>query len=346
MDDTIETSVFDTAGLATSERFSAWREGIGFMFEVELPSESDAATFSARMESLLLGDIMLSRSVASAQRFIRDQHHILQDSLDHYMFQVFDRGHVDMKLGSDTIRGQKGMMIAGDMAEPLNSKNSDYSLISVFVPRRLLDPHLSEVGMVHGATIPTGSGPGRLLADYMRSLERFGPKLDQAGAKAASDALVILIAAACNDARVNMSDPPDWANPSLLLRIRGVIIDNLRNPDLSVDDIAAQCGLSRSRLYTLVQRHGGVMHIVREQRLKHALRDLVSKQGLRFSISEIAYRWGFSTPAQFARAFRTRFGCSPREVRGHGRMIAAHRQSHDLAGIGDRKFETWIDTLG
>ena len=38
----------------------------------------------------------------------------------------------------------------------------------------------------------------------------------------------------------------------------------------------------------------------------------------RAHVSEIAFAWGFNDAAHFSRAFRERFGCSPRELRAGG----------------------------
>ena len=51
------------------------------------------------------------------------------------------------------------------------------------------------------------------------------------------------------------------------------------------------------------------------QRLDAARRDLCDPALAARSISEIAFAWGFNDAAHFSRAFRARFGCSPRELR-------------------------------
>lgn len=344
-DATVEASCFDTSSLIVPDRFKVWQDSISVLFDVSLAQESDAARFNARVESVLLDGIMLSRSVAGAQRYERGVDRIIADGIDHYMFQTFDKGHVDMVLGNEIVRGKPGTMIAGDMAETLDSVNSDYALISAFIPRRRLDPHLNQVGTVHGALIDTTSGSGRLLADYMHALMRSAHDMSGAAAVAATDALVLLAAAACNQVRVDLKDPPRWADHALLLRARSEISEHLSDSDLDADELAKVLGLSRSRLYRLFEPYGGIMHIVREQRLRRALNDLVSAKGQAFQVGEIAYRWGFSSPAQFSRAFRNRYGCSPREARNQGRLM---RQKPDWDAdlpVGDRKFETWIETL-
>ncbi|CAN0543620.1 unnamed protein product, partial [Laminaria digitata] len=46
--------------------------------------------------------------------------------------------------------------------------------------------------------------------------------------------------------------------------------------------------------------------------------DLISPLHAQESISEVAYRWGFSSSAHFSRSFRDHFGLSPREHRRSG----------------------------
>jgi len=51
------------------------------------------------------------------------------------------------------------------------------------------------------------------------------------------------------------------------------------------------------------------------RRLDATRRDLCDPALAARSISEIAFAWGFNDAAHFSRAFRARFGRSPRELR-------------------------------
>ncbi len=51
------------------------------------------------------------------------------------------------------------------------------------------------------------------------------------------------------------------------------------------------------------------------QRLDAARRDLCDPTLAARSVSQIGFSWGFSHAAHFSRAFRARFGCSPRDMR-------------------------------
>ncbi|MES9603980.1 helix-turn-helix domain-containing protein [Actinomadura sp. NPDC000929] len=59
-------------------------------------------------------------------------------------------------------------------------------------------------------------------------------------------------------------------------------------------------------------------HIL-ERRLQRARDELASPAAARTTIADVAYRWGFSSQAHFARRFRARFGLTPSEARAASR---------------------------
>jgi AraC-like DNA-binding protein len=83
----------------------------------------------------------------------------------------------------------------------------------------------------------------------------------------------------------------------------------------SIDEIAREVGMSNSSL----QRHFGaaygvsVFEFIRNAKLDEPKR-LLMQDGA--SVSEAAYRAGYSSAANFATAFKRRFGISPKHVRG------------------------------
>jgi AraC-like DNA-binding protein len=100
-----------------------------------------------------------------------------------------------------------------------------------------------------------------------------------------------------------------------LFRAKRFIAQNLRNPELTVPLIAAAVCVSDAHLSRLFRGEGqSVMRYVWESRLMLAADLLRRSDKGRVQISDIAYRCGFSTPAHFSRAFRDRYGVSPREA--------------------------------
>ncbi|MDE6497636.1 MAG: response regulator [Muribaculaceae bacterium] len=86
--------------------------------------------------------------------------------------------------------------------------------------------------------------------------------------------------------------------------------DNMSSPDLSVEDLAAELGMSRVHLYKRLKQITGKTPIefIRVLRLKRAAQMLRESQ---LNISEIAYSCGFNNPKYFSRYFKDEFGVLP-----------------------------------
>lgn len=93
-------------------------------------------------------------------------------------------------------------------------------------------------------------------------------------------------------------------------RFRTLIEKNMKNSDLSVEDLATDMGLGRSQLYRKVKSLTGYspVELIRVARLKKAA-ELLTRTDK--TVSEIAYEVGFSTPSYLTKCFRDYFGVSP-----------------------------------
>lgn len=154
----------------------------------------------------------------------------------------------------------------------------------------------------------------RLLSEYLHSLQSLIGKLDKAEEKSAQEAMLTLLGAGIKGvAREEMQSLP--VNLPMRKTILAYIDHNLFNPLLGPNLIVQNLRVSRSRLYRTFDTEGGIATIIREKRLDHAYRILVGECSRQVSFKEIAYRCGFHDGAQFTRAFKTRFGMSPKEAR-------------------------------
>ena len=109
---------------------------------------------------------------------------------------------------------------------------------------------------------------------------------------------------------------PSATQAAILHRICQTIERRLDDPELSPSRVALSEGISERYLQKLFEGAGdNFTHYVRERRLQRAWADLSNPAEARQSISEIAFRFGFSDSAHFSRTFRQRFGLSPREFR-------------------------------
>ncbi len=88
--------------------------------------------------------------------------------------------------------------------------------------------------------------------------------------------------------------------------------DNMARPDLSVEELSANLGMSRVHLYKkLVALTGKTpIEFIRVLRLKRAAQYLRESQ---LNVSEIAFKLGFNNPKYFSKYFKAEFGISPSE---------------------------------
>lgn len=98
----------------------------------------------------------------------------------------------------------------------------------------------------------------------------------------------------------------------LLTEIVNYIENNLTNPQLSVENLSKQIGMSRGTLYARLLELTGETPVeyIRSFRLNKAV-SLMEKRNM--TISETAYEVGFTTPNYFTRSFKEKFNMLPSE---------------------------------
>lgn len=340
----IETSYFNTRGIAPAGRFAAWRENIGVVFDVSAHDEKSEERFSAHVESFLLDGIVINHCKLGAQRFSRSAGRIARDGIDHYQIHIFLRGSVEMECGARSARAKAGDFVVLDHADTFSSQTTDYEILNLFIPRRRLAPLLKSPDSVHGHVFDSCSSAGRLLRDYIVSLCRVSGSLSLTEAPAAAQPLVELVALAMNGSRVAAEEPPAIADHALLLKAQVFIKENLSLPSLGPELVAHAVGVSRARLYRLFEPCGGIACYVREMRLRRAFTDLASPASNHRQIADIAYAWGFADAAHFSRCFRARFGVSPSCIRS-SQYSANPAEVRVSSEFGDTKYAFWIGAI-
>lgn len=107
------------------------------------------------------------------------------------------------------------------------------------------------------------------------------------------------------------------SNDELIMeRIMSTIDENLSNPDLNVDMLATNVGLSRAHLYRKLKEMSDqpVKIFIRDIRLKQAAK-LLKKHS--YSISEVAYAVGFTNVNYFTSVFKEYYGMTPKEYKNN-----------------------------
>jgi signal transduction histidine kinase/ligand-binding sensor domain-containing protein/DNA-binding response OmpR family regulator len=102
------------------------------------------------------------------------------------------------------------------------------------------------------------------------------------------------------------------ADEKLIEKVVKTINLNISNPQLDVETIAREIGISRVHLYRKLKEltNQSARELIRNIRLKQA-GDLLTQKNL--SIAEVAYATGFSNPSKFSTSFKEFYGMPPKE---------------------------------
>lgn len=106
----------------------------------------------------------------------------------------------------------------------------------------------------------------------------------------------------------------DGPNKKLLDRIMHVVNENISNPNLSIDMLCDEVGISRAHIYRKLKEltNQSGRDFIKNIRLKYAETLLLEDN---FSISEIAEKVGFSNPGNFSSTFKEKNGLPPLQWR-------------------------------
>lgn len=340
----IDKSDFSTKRLPGGQRFDIWRESIAALFDITPTIHTRMDGFNASLTSYLLNDqIMFSRCQTAAQKFEREPLRTANDGLDHYLIQTHLRGGQAVRSGKCQNEAQPGDILVIDLAERHEAATTDFEHLTLVVPRPLLAPFLERPDSQEGRVLKRGSALTDIAVAHLKMIAAKANSLSRDEAASMIDPTLALMASALNGATRNVEHGTAAVAASLMQRAKAEIERNLHLSDLSISRICAVIGLSRASLYRLFEQHGGVRTYIQERRLRRAAEDLTSPALAHRYIYDIAFNWGFSSEAHFSRAFKARFGLSPKQARDMSKAgLRLNTAAPNMVQVGDRDYETWL----
>jgi AraC-like DNA-binding protein len=278
-----------TDDVGAAERFSYWRELICDTF-VGLDAERPGRGFTGTLESAPLGPLRLTEVRSVAQHVVRSPRQIERGRSDDVLVSVQRSGRGLVRQDGREALLRPGELALYDAARPYTLTFDAPFAQAVFqLPRDLLTERL---GGLDGLTAARVAAPPELLSgsDGERALDLLAVTLGELLGRAAS--------------------PAEAHRRAIRMHVeRG-----LGDPGLTPATIAAANALSPRYVHRLWAQEGSETlgrHILR-RRLERARADLEHGEG---TVTEIAFRWGFRSPAHFSRAYRRQFGVAPSEHR-------------------------------
>lgn len=226
----------------------------------------------------------------------------------------------DGQRGLELAREQVPDLIVSDVMMPVMNglefcQQVKRDSISSHIPVILLTARALEKHQIEGyesgadAYITKPFSPELLLARIDNLLQSRHQLKDLWGMKPATES--VAEAATPTEAVVAATTPIEDA---FISQFKKIVEERLSDSNLSVEDLAADMGLSRVQLYRKVKALTGStpIDLLRKARLAQARRLL---QESTLSVSEIAYQVGFASPSYFTKCYKDEFGIVPGDAR-------------------------------
>lgn len=215
---------------------------------------------------------------------------------------------------SKLTEGRAGTIAFYDSARPIESRTTENAVSTIV--RAPMSEVLEHAGLARhelpiAKALPATGAMG-VVADFFRGMAVLPvDETDRAASMLESQVTSMLSSAVL---LANGQSAPATAD-SVFTRqqVLAVLRKRYTDPDLTVDEVAHACLVSRRTLYRLCEDIGGPAALVRRMRVEHARRLLRADPNR--PLSGIAAASGFATDRHFYRAFRQETGVTPGQFR-------------------------------
>lgn len=301
----------------TTDRFGDWMETVCRTYVSLDATPADDTPFRAGIDLSHLGDTVFSELHATAQRVDRRPVDIARSTVECAILLLQQAGTMVVAQDGREVVLTPGTAAIVDTTRPYAfNVREPIRQIVVHCPRHRLSSRLRSLRAVTAAGIvgdtPTGALLSATLATLARERRRLAPHEAEAVGRYVLDLVAVALEAMPEAGQAVFSR----GSAALLARLRAYLRDNLADPALTPARIAAAHGLSVRHVHRLFHESGDSLGAaMRRARLDRCRADLEDPRQRGRSITEIALRWGFNDSAHFSRAFKARFGLSPRAAR-------------------------------
>lgn len=304
-----------TADVPKLSRLEWLREVIGREYaNVDISPPTDGDLFN-EMTITPWGDLQLSaiRSNAiSLDRLPREPQLIGQDA---YFAVILLAGEYQLQQDGREAFLRRGDLVLYDAARPHRIEcPRAFKKLIVSIPRKMFNDRLAGIEHCMALRIPGNTGIGAVTSDFIRACANETGTLMRRDFATLADYSFDLLTRALTSVRPQ----PCTLSRSRRAALEGIktyIERHLADPLLEATKIASGIGLSTRYInHLFADERTSLMRYVWNSRLERCRQAmLTASDGC--TVSELAYRCGFNDPTHFSRAFKRRFGYSPRAYR-------------------------------
>jgi AraC-like DNA-binding protein len=302
--------VVDTEVVPPEDRFGLWAEESARVFEPMQVSCTRREGFRGRAWAYDLGPLTVFRVAANASAIHRTSSLIAASDPQRLQVSLQVRGRCRVEQDGRSVIAGPGDLVTWESSRPYTVHAlTPFELLNLHCPEQLLRPHTDSLYALTATPVPSGGVLRGLLTEVARGLD---DRTLGRGDVAVAESLIALVRG-MHAGSAGVQDTPAGL---LRAQVRSHIAGHVADPDLAPQAIARAHFISRSYLDRLFEDEPRtVAEQIRDARLERCRRDLADPRLADRTVLEVALAWGFQSAAHFSRAFRARYGMSPRDAR-------------------------------
>ncbi len=314
---------FTTSGVDPRRKLAYWNEHAGASFTPLVSDPADIGAFHGSIVRTTLGELTLAEACADAQTVRHSRAHVARTRGALFLLMLQLEGE-----SRNRQDGREAFLKPGEFT--LFDCSREYQIVFpaanrglvLGIPETRLRRQVACPESLVASTMRAGGGAAGLFSRFLRSfwLACHQDLEAEAATRVASAVLELLGAAYAEVPRAHCER--STVAEAQRIRIINYIESHLQDPRLSPSSVAQSCRITPRYLHHLfTASEETVGRYLLRRRLEECARALQSPLQLRRTVAEIAFDHGFNSPTHFGRAFRSRFGMTPR----------AYRESHSGA---------------
>lgn len=314
--------VFTTTKFARDRRYAAWQEAICDVYlKVDVASAS-RDDYQGFIREARLGAVVVTDTLLSQQQITRQGRHIAQLDKDCFYIQLIQRGHINVEQAGKSLLSNpaSGAVFCATERYTLQCQGKVRAYY-VEVPRDAFAQRFSTGRTPLVASIATGFGMGRIATEFCANVAANADALDETTKARIGEELMDVLALALECGPGQSAFNERAARQARLESIKAWIEERLSDPTLTLDKVARHNQISLRQLHYLFELcETTPSDWIWRRRLDRSHKELTTDPANR-SVTEIAFRNGFSSSSHFSTLFRRSFGLRPTEARKVGSAV-------------------------
>lgn len=320
----VQFESFSTVGMDPRRKIESWNDYASNSFTPLVSDPVDARNFNGHLVRTGVEELQLAEVYSDAQIVRHLRTHVTRSRTAMFFLHMQLEGKCVVRQDGHEAILQPGDFAICDTTRPYDLLfDAPNRMFVLGVPGNVMYRYLGSPESIVSVHMPGNRGMSGLVSGLLRSFwNDFRGQLDATQAPRVLHAALDLMAGAYSTVPQALVARSSLA-AAHRVRILGYIEAHLGDPDLTPTSIARACRITTRYLHHLFSGElETVARYILRRRLEECSKALNTTAQRGRTVTSIAFDYGFNSPTHFGRAFRARFGVTPREYRRKSDRVA------------------------